>query len=246
MTPLPGRYSAPAYTPQDASSSTDIVGQTIDVLQHLAQALPPAPIAPLMTGLESGWLFDAAAKLSSLFHDLGTPCLGTPRTDDDCGFICDEVGNLTPVCASHVWLMALAQRGAISLCEDQQLQLGRSLSGSLHSELNTVALLAGCTNPVHQNRLLTTALAHVSRRFVSVFHARGVRAQFLYSKALSSNSPITKGSPLPFTACRVRAEGTTPETLLTVLRDSIRYAGGAANTPTGEVLIMSNLWLDPA
>ncbi len=204
----------------------------------------PAPeIANFAPEMREDWLLWASGRLAIQFRDLGMACLGNPLSDDQCGFIADEPAALTPVCAWHSWLVAMAHRGALEIRQLEMLDQNRGAAPAEITEISSVALLAGCIDPRGAGRRLSRELRAISQRFVAACAAEGSRAQFVFGDSVQARSPVTKQSGVPFAACRIRAEGLIPRAVHEHLRTAIRPQG---NTPTGEVLVMSNLWLDPA
>lgn len=223
--------------------ASDVIEGATSMISKLARMMPPPQLAPFQPELKDEWLFWASVRLSAQFRDLGMACLGNPRSDDHYGFITDEPSALTPVCAWHTWLIALAQRGAVEIRQLEMLDNARGFASNGVTEINTVAMFAGCTDPRQTGRRLSKALRAMSQRVVERCEAQGFRAQFVFGSPVQAKSPVTQQSGVPFTACRIRAEGMNPEALMDVLRASLCAADGK---PSGEVLVLSNLWLDPA
>ncbi len=207
-------------------------------------AMAPVKLQPFKPFNHTKWVLSASSRLVRQFRELGTACMGRAHSEEVTGIISDEPEQMTSQAMTNAWMLAIAQRTAVDIRQLEVVDTVRGCGAMAEVEINSVALLAGCTERDGSGARLTKALQNVACRTLELCDQRGARAQFLSGIPVQSISPLTKQSGLPFTTCRVRAEGISTEGLLEVLREAIRSAGGAENTPTGELLVMSNLWLD--
>jgi hypothetical protein len=140
--------------------------------------------------------------------------------------------------AAHAWMIGLAQRSAMEIRQLEQLDEQRNYMTPDVVEITTVALLAGTTSPRGSSRRLSEALRKVAESLANLCQSEGVQAQFVYSRPMSSVSPITQQHAVPLAACRVRALGISSERLIGILKQALQAPG-----VTNEILVMSNVWL---
>lgn len=205
-------------------------------------ALAPESVRPFKPLNHTKWVFTASGRMVRQFRDLGMSCVGRPHCEEVTGIISDEPEALTSMAMTHAWMLAIAQRTAVDIRQLELIESPRAYGSPGEIEINAIALLAGCTQRKGCGDRLAEALKHVARHTLERCDALGARAQFMVSAPVQTVSPLTKQTGLPFTTCRVRAEGIGCDELLEILRDAARFAGGEQDKPTGELLVMSNLW----
>lgn len=197
----------------------------------------PSMFAPLIRHVRWDWMFDVSCHLAAQFRRLGMACAGKLGSAEATGLMVDDVNAMTPMAAAHAWMIGLAQRSAMEIRQLELVDQQRSPLAPNVTEITTVALLAGTTNPRGSSRRLSDALRKVAESLAIVCQKEGVQAQFVYSRPMSSVSPITQQHAVPLAACRVRALGVSSGRLGELMRRALETPSA-----TGELLVMSNVW----
>jgi hypothetical protein len=210
---------------------------TIKEISIVDSLSPSELIAPLVKNFPFEHMWAMSGRVLSQFQSLDMQCIGSPTTTSGTELIVDEPTGLSPLTAAHAWMIGLAQRGAMDLRQQELLEQGRVPQQNV-VELTTVALLAGCTNPRGTHKRLTEALNRLAVSLSRHPDLANRTMQFLHAKPTQAVSPFTRQMAVPFVACRFRAIGITAEKLISALKDAVKD-----NEPTGEVLVLSNLWL---
>ena len=198
----------------------------------------PSMFAPLVRHVRWDWMFDVSCHLAGQFRRLSMDCAGKLGSPEGTGLMVDDVAAMTPMAAAHAWMIGLAQRSAMEIRQLELLDQQRLQPTPDITEITTVALLAGTSDPRNSSRRLSLALRKVAENVATLCQSEGVQAQFAYSRPMSSVSPITQQNAVPLAACRVRAIDTTSERLIEILRLALRNSGSC-----GELLVLSNVWL---
>ena len=198
----------------------------------------PSMFAPLIRHVRWDWMFDVSCHLAGQFRRLGMHCAGELGSPEGTGLMVDDAAAMTPMAAAHAWMIGLAQRSAMEIRQLEQIEQQRNHPMPHVTEITSVALLAGTTNPRGSSRRLSDALRKIATELTQLCQNDGVQAQFVFARPMGSVSPITQQHAVPLAACRVRALGTTPEKLVQALKKAIQTAGA-----TGELLVMSNVWV---
>lgn len=201
----------------------------------------PAAIAPLVGHVRWEEMLSVSGRLAMQFRRLGMACLGSPSDARGAGFVVDDPAALTPMAAAHAWVLGLAQRAAFEIRQMELLEDTRAFPQMQVTEVTTVALLAGTTNPRGARDRLVVALSRVAEALATACQGAGCQAQFVWSKPSAMVSPINGQQAVPFAACRVRAVGVGADDLTVMLDKAVRSVGDGKGT--GEVLMLSNIWL---
>ena len=196
----------------------------------------PAAIAPLVGHVRWEEMLSVSGRLAMQFRRLGMACMGSPSDARGAGFVVDDPEALTPMAAAHAWVLGLAQRAAFEIRQMELLEDTRAFPQMQVTEVTTVALLAGTTNP-------RGALSRVAEALATACQGAGWQAQFVWSKPSAMISPINGQQAVPFAACRVRAVGVGADDLTVMLDKAVRSVGQGEGKGTGEVLMLSNIWL---
>ena len=203
----------------------------------------PAAVAPLVSHVRWDEMLSVSGRLAIQFRRLGMACLGSPSSAKGAGFIVDDPKALTPMAAGHAWVLGLAQRAAMEIRQIELLDETRSFPQMQVTEITTVALLAGTTNPTGARDRLSAALGRVAVALAGECQGVGQQAQFVCSKPSAIVSPINAQQAVPFAACRIRAIGMSAQELTAALTKAVRHAGEIEGEGTGEVLMLSNIWM---
>ena len=203
----------------------------------------PAAIASLVGHVRWEEMLSVSGRLAMQFRRLGMACMGSPSDSRGAGFVVDDPEALTPMAAAHAWVLGLAQRAAFEIRQMELLEDTRAFPQMQVTEVTTVALLAGTTNPRGARDRLVMALGRVAAALATECQGSGWQAQFVWSKPSSMISPINGQQAVPFAACRVRAIGVGADDLTEMLSKVVRSAGESEGKGTGEVLMLSNIWL---
>lgn len=202
----------------------------------------PKVIAPLVAHMRWEEMLAVSGRLAMQFRRLGMACLGSPSDAKGSGFLVDDPKALSPMAAAHAWVMGLAQRAAFEIRQTELLEDTRAFPQMQVTEVTTVAILAGTTNPNGARDRLAMALGRVAVALARECQGEGRQAQFVCSKPTAIVSPINGQQALPFAACRIRAVGLSAEELTAALSRAVRFAGEIEGQGTGEVLMLSNIW----
>lgn len=203
----------------------------------------PAAIASLVGHVRWEEMLSVSGRLAMQFRRLGMACLGSPSDARGAGFVVDDPSALTPMAAAHAWVLGLAQRAAFEIRQMEMLEDTRAFPQMQVTEVTSVALLAGTTNPRGARDRLVMALGRVAAALATGCQVAGKQAQFVWSKPSAMVSPINGQQAVPFAACRVRAVGMGADELMLMLNKAICSAGEQEGQGTGEVLMLSNIWL---
>lgn len=236
MNPATSRLNYLGHSPSIELQLTPPASDSATLADLNLQA--PSMFAPLVRHVRWDWMFDVSCHLAGQFRRLGMSCAGKLGSTDGTGLLVDDVNAMTPMAAAHAWMIGLAQRSAMEIRQLEQLDEQRNYMTPDVVEITTVALLAGTTNPRGSSRRLSDQLRLVAEALATLCQNEGVQAQFVFSRPMSTVSPITQQHAVPLSACRVRAIGITAPRLVEILKKALQTP-----TPTGELLVMSNVWL---
>lgn len=236
MNPTTSRLNYLGHNPSVDLQITPPASESATLADLNLQA--PSMFAPLVRHVRWDWMFDVSCHLAAQFRRLGMSCAGKLGSPEGTGLMVDDVAAMTPMAAAHAWMIGLAQRSAMEIRQLEQLDEQRNYMTPDVVEITTVALLAGTTSPRGSSRRLSEALRKVAESLANICQNEGVQAQFVYSRPMSSVSPITQQHAVPLAACRVRALGISSERLINILKQALQAPG-----VTNEILVMSNVWL---
>ncbi len=242
MNPASLRNNAP-LSQTAGSDLSDLVFKAAKASFNHLSCDVPAAIASLVGHVRWEEMLSVSGRLAMQFRRLGMSCLGSPSDARGSGFVVDDPAALTPMAAAHAWVLGLAQRAAFEIRQMELLEDTRAFPQMQVTEVTTVALLAGTTNPRGARDRLVVALGRVAAALAKECQGAGWQAQFVWGKPSSMVSPINGQQAVPFTACRVRAIGVSADELTAMLTKVIRSAGETEGEGTGEVLMLSNIWL---
>jgi len=196
--------------------------------------LPPAMIAPLVSGLMWERMAELSGHMVMQLRRLGAGC-----DDVSVGkfeLMVDEPRALTPIAAAHAWMVAMAQPAALEIRRIEKDEMVSAPSAADVAEITAVAILAGSENPRGSARRLTKVLQSLACDFATACHKRGANAQFQFARPLQSVSPVTHHTAVPLATCRLRAVGLSCAQLRDLLKELVHDRGALGG---GELLVVS-------
>ena len=241
MNPASTRQSSLPLPSTGSDMSELVYNSALASFANLTSEVPKV-IAPLVAHVRWEEMLSVSGRLATQFRRLGMACVGSPTDAKGSGFIVDDPKALTPMAAAHAWVMGLAQRAAFEIRQSELLDDTRAFPSMQVTEVTTVAMLAGTTNPNGSRDRLAMALSRVAMALTRDCQGEGRQVQFVWSKPSAIVSPVNSQQALPFAACRVRAIGLTADEVTAALSKAVRFAGEAEGQGTGEVLLLSNIW----